>query len=173
MHWIFQTLLVVLVLAAAVTDLRERRIPNWLTFPGLALALGMHSILGGTRGLLWSLLGATVAGCIYFAPYLLGWMGGGDLKLMTALGAVLGPQDWLQLFFWTALCGGVLALGALLFQGRIRQTAINLRYMLGELLRLRSPRATNPSLDIRGEKAATTPHAAAIAIASIILLSGR
>ena len=173
MHWPLQILLLALVLTAAVTDLRRRRIPNWLTFSALVLALGAHAVLAGLHGVSWSLLGATFAGLVYLVPYLFGWMGGGDVKLMTAAGSILGPQVWLHLFFWTALCAGALAVGAILLQSGLQRTITNLRFMLGELLRFRSPRASNPALDIRGERATTMPHGAAIAIASIIVLSGR
>lgn len=173
MHWSLQALLLVLVLTAAVTDLRARRIPNWLTLPAGFLALAIHLTLAGTQGALWSLFGLALAGLVYLLPYLLGWMGGGDLKLMAAAGAIVGPQLWLRLFFWSAILGGVFALIALVRDGRFRRALENISQMVREAARLRSPRAKNPELDIRSDRAVTTPHGVAIAIAALIVLSGR
>ena len=171
MHWILQAFLLVLVLTAAATDWRSRRIPNWLTLPALAIAPATHAALGGARGALWSCFGLALAGFVYLLPYLLGWMGGGDVKLMAAAGAITGPQVWLDLFFWAALCGGAFALMAMARARRFRRSWDNVRRMLSELLRLRSPRAADPSLDIRSERATTTPHGVAIAIAALIVLA--
>src|SRR5690606_41597083 len=89
--------LVVLAASAAsiavYTDLKARRIPDWLTLPTLATALlGRLAMAGisGPLGLLDGLLGLAVAFLAFFLLALGGGMGMGDVKLMAAIGAILG-----------------------------------------------------------------------------------
>lgn len=134
-HWIawWPTLMVVAV--ATFTDLRSRRIPNWLVLPFLAAGvavspwrkdwtgagdgfwpasghgMGWHG-LGrfGWHGLGQSFAGLGLGILIYGALFWVGGMGAGDVKLCAAIGAWIGPS---QLFFsliLTSLIGGVMAL---------------------------------------------------------------
>ena len=95
---------------ACVTDLRTRRIPNVLTF-GAALA-GLLYQFGsrGIDGLDHAALGWLVGAVIFILPFGLGGLGGGDVKLIAALGAWLGPADVLWLSLYTGVAGGVMAL---------------------------------------------------------------
>lgn len=88
--------------AAAVWDLRTRRIPNRLSMAGLVAGLLLHLAMAGPRGALLSALGAAVFALPFVLPWWLGGMGGGDVKLALALGAIVA---------WPA------ALDALLFAG--------------------------------------------------------
>lgn len=96
--------------AAVAEDLWRRRISNWTS--GLALASGL-AVQCGLKG--WSGLWAGVLGCaagfaVFLVFYLLGGMGGGDVKLMAGFGALLGPGRLLEAALWTAGAGGILAL---------------------------------------------------------------
>ena len=73
-------------------DLRTRRIPNGLNVASLALALAVHAGFGGWNGLLFALGGFATGFGILFVLWLMGGGGGGDVKLMGAVGAWLGPQ---------------------------------------------------------------------------------
>ena len=170
MHWIFQALLVALVAPAAIIDARERRIPNWLTLTVPLVALAAHVFLRGMPGAFWCISGFVLGGAVYCAPYLLGWMGGGDVKLMAAAGSILGPQLWLVLFFWSALCGGAIAVATIVVKGRVGQSLRSIGQIVYDALRLRSPRVAHPPLDIHSPAAITTPHGVAIAAATVILL---
>jgi len=76
---------------AGVTDFRSRRIPNWLTLPGLIVGVGLNTVAGGWSGLKLSLLGAGL-GLLLLLPFvLLRSLGAGDWKLAGALGAFVGP----------------------------------------------------------------------------------
>ena len=77
--------------AGCATDLRSRRIPNWLTGGAATMALAYHLWTGGPSALLLSLAGLLVGGAIFFLPFALGGLGGGDVKLLAALGAWAGP----------------------------------------------------------------------------------
>jgi len=85
-------------LTAMVSDLRTRTLPNWLTVSGFVLAILFHVITGGWSGLGFSLAGFGVGFGILLVLWLIGGGGGGDVKLMGAVGAWLGPQMTLAVF---------------------------------------------------------------------------
>lgn len=94
--------------------MRTRRIPNWLTYTGVATALGTKCILSGWSGLANSLAAVLLAGGIFCILFLLGGMGGGDVKLMTAVGAWAGLSHVVAILMATAVSGGFLALAYIL-----------------------------------------------------------
>ena len=110
----FQVAIAVLVgVAAIVDDLWRRQISNWI--PAVALVGGVASmaIERGWRGAGSSLLGAVAGFGVFLVFYLLGGMGGGDVKLMAGFGAVLGPAGLFEAALWTALLGGLIAVAAI------------------------------------------------------------
>jgi prepilin peptidase CpaA len=121
--------LVVLVaaLAAAVTDLRAFKIHNLLTLPLLVSGLVYHAAVGGKPGLLDSFLGMLFGFGILFLFYLLGGMGGGDVKLMAGVGAWLGAPLTFVVFVASSLAAGVYALAVVLFTRSGRETWLNLK----------------------------------------------
>lgn len=107
-----EILLVALLLASVVDDLRRRRISNWLTLPALLLALALALAEGGwgglTHGLAGALTGAGVAGGLFVVLWLFtGGIGGGDAKLMTAVGALVGFPAALGVLLFVSIAGGV------------------------------------------------------------------
>lgn len=103
-------ILCVLLLASAFTDLKSQRIPNYLTIPGMIVALTLYSIINGFDGFLFSIKGVAVGIGIFLIPHLLGCMGAGDAKLMGTVGAFLGAKGVFGAFLLTAVIGGVYAL---------------------------------------------------------------
>ena len=102
---------VALALAAATaTDLRSQRIPNALTLPLAVLGLAYHALTAGVGGLWFSSVGLALGLGLMLAPFLFGVMGGGDVKLMAAVGAWIGPVLTLEAFVLTTLAGGGYAL---------------------------------------------------------------
>lgn len=101
-------------IGAAVTDLRWRRIPNWLILVTAAAGILMHTLEAGPRGAGLALGGVLVGVALLVLPYLLGGIGAGDLKLLGAFGAVVGPKGIVALFLCAAIFGGLLAAIALL-----------------------------------------------------------
>ncbi|MBA4358431.1 MAG: prepilin peptidase [Desulfovibrio sp.] len=98
------------LLVASVIDLRSQRIPNLLTIPAAMAALAYHFLVQGPQGLWFSLAGLGLGLGLMLAPFLFGVMGGGDVKLMAAVGAWVGPQTVLVAFLLTSLAGGAYAL---------------------------------------------------------------
>lgn len=89
-------------IAAMVTDLRSRRIPNWLTVSGFVLGIVFHTIVAGWHGTLFALGGFAVGFGVLFVLWSIGGGGGGDVKLMGALGAWLGAKLTVAVFLLSA-----------------------------------------------------------------------
>jgi prepilin peptidase CpaA len=107
--------------AAVVADVRTRRIPNWLTGAiagaGFGLACG-----GGTVTPLQAALGL-LAGLLLMLPaHVIGATGAGDVKLMAAVGSVVGPGMVLRAFLYSAVAGGVFAIVVAAWRGRLAAT---------------------------------------------------
>jgi prepilin peptidase CpaA len=100
-------------LAATVDDLARRQISNWIPLAALAGGLGWQIGLHGWLGWLIALGGAAAGFSVFLIFYLLGGMGGGDIKLMAGFGALLGASRLAEAALWTAGVGGLLALGVL------------------------------------------------------------
>jgi prepilin peptidase CpaA len=100
--------LTLLVGAAAWTDYRSRRIPNTLTVAGLGVALLLRAVLG-PEAILDGLVGALLAFVLTLPLIVLGVMGGGDAKLLIAIGAFMGPRHFLTAATLIAIIGGIMA----------------------------------------------------------------
>jgi prepilin peptidase CpaA len=166
---VFQILLVSLVLIASVYDIRFRRIPNWLVLTGLVLGVGLNTILGGWTGARSSLLGFAIAFLVYFPLYLLRGMGAGDVKLMAAVGSIVGAANWFGIFMITALLGGVVAVILLLARGRLRNALWNVGFLLGRIVSFTAPYARE-ELDLSSPKSIKMPHGVVIAGGSVLFL---
>ncbi len=114
--------LVALVGAAAWSDWRTGRIPNWIPLPAALLGIGLQSWHGGWAGAVQSLTGAGLGLAIFMAFYLLGGMGAGDVKLFGAVGSLVGPQSLVLVFVITGLLGGAAALLLAAARGKLRIT---------------------------------------------------
>ena len=115
---------------ACITDLRDRRIPNVLTFGAAGLALVFHGMVGGAAGLQSAALGWVVGTALFMPFFLLRGMGGGDVKLLAALGAWLGPGDAFWLAVYASVAGGVLAIVVSLARGYLMTALRNLKSLL-------------------------------------------
>src|SRR5512140_2186895 len=162
---VLQIVLALVAFVAAVYDYRFRRIPNWLTLSGVLLGLALNSFLNVTRlnwysGYNWhsALAGMGLAFAVYFPLYLLRGMGAGDVKLMAAIGATVGPSNWFWVFILSNILGGVVAVVLLLSKGVARRTFSNVGYMLNELAHMRAPYLRREELDLQSPKAVTMPH---------------
>jgi prepilin peptidase CpaA len=121
-------LLTVVLVTAMCTDLRSSRIPNWLTFPAMGAALVGHAWLGGFPGALFSLAGLGAGLGLFLILYVTGSIGAGDVKLMAAVGALVGPYGALVCGLLAMMVGGLYALGAMCYQWGFVTTGRKLAY---------------------------------------------
>ena len=125
-----QIFLGALLTLACITDLRTRRIPNALTFSAVAGALLFHVITGGASAAGWSMAGACVGALLFLPMFALRGMGAGDVKLLAAVGAWLGPGQVAIVALATSLVGGVMAVVVALAYGYLRKALTNLYLLL-------------------------------------------
>jgi prepilin peptidase CpaA len=118
--------LLLLVGIAMATDLRSRRIPNWLVASGLVVALAVQCALHGPAhgALLW-LGGCLTGGALLLPGYLLRMMGAGDVKLMAAVGAFCGALGAFEIAVVATALGGILAVLNMIWRRRVRRGVEN------------------------------------------------
>lgn len=167
-----QLILLCLVLTAAVTDIRSRRIPNWLVLAGLAAGFAANLVwLGFPQGIYRAAAGLGMAMLIYFPLFLLRGMAAGDVKLMAAAGAIAGVQTWLWILVGTGVFGLVAGVTLALAKGRLRSTLWNTGFIVKELASLRAPYVTHETLDVKHPEALRLPHGAVIAAGTVLALA--
>lgn len=155
-----------LFVIAGYTEMKSRRIPNFLTVGALICALAGAFITAGPEGLESSAIGMAIGGGVFLPFCLAGVLGGGDLKLMAAVGATLGyPLVWSSLYY-TCLAGGALGLLYLIWSG---QLVSGMKRVFGILIG-RAGRKEREGL----RKEVTLPYGIAIAAGTLtaIVLSG-
>lgn len=114
------TLLLMLVAASGFFDLKNRKIPNKITFTGILIGILFNFITGGWMGLMQSVLGMFAGLAIFFLPFVMGGMGAGDVKLMGAIGALMGWQFSVLTALYSALVGGAMVVAYLLYKGKFK-----------------------------------------------------
>jgi prepilin peptidase CpaA len=117
----------VAVLVSAVTDLWKFKVHNALTLPLLACGLIYHAVAPGPVGFASSVVGALFGFSAVIGFYVLGGMGGGDVKLMTAVGAWLGFWPTLSVFIAASLASGIYAVVVMVLYRTQRDTWVNLQ----------------------------------------------
>ena len=116
------TVVTAATVTAALIDLRTRRVPNTLTVSVAVAGVALAAAGLGRVG-----IGASIAGClvglvVMLPGHLLGATGGGDVKLLAAVGTLLGPGATLRAFVATAIAGGLLAIAVAVRRGRLGAT---------------------------------------------------
>ena len=164
-------MLLALVIAAAVYDILYRRIPNWLTAAGVLTGFAMNGLLyHGWPGIHLSLFGFAIGFGVYLVLHLLHAMGAGDVKLMAAVGSMVGWQDWFGIFLVTAPIGGLMALILAVRRRRLRSTLWNVGFILSEMKSARPACLAKEELDVKSDKALRLPHGVVIAMGTIVFL---
>ena len=115
-------ILIVLLLTTIYTDLHSSRIPNVLTLTTAGFGLVAHAYLAGFNGVLFSLEGLGTGLGLFLLVYASGGIGAGDVKLMGAVGALIGPYGAMVSGLLAMLVGGVYALGAMCYQWGVAGT---------------------------------------------------
>ncbi|HTS62771.1 MAG TPA: A24 family peptidase, partial [Candidatus Acidoferrales bacterium] len=125
----------------------------------------------GFQGLFFALKGLFLAFFVYVLLYALRAMGAGDVKLMAAVGAVVGWEDWFGIFIITALVGGIMSIILVVARGRLKKTLFNVSFILSEMKSGRPAYLKNEELDVKSKKALGLPHGAVIAVGCIFFLA--
>jgi len=104
---------------AAVLDVRQRRIPNWLTLTTFVAGVALNAWQGGVAGALTAVAGALLGLAILLPFYILKGLGAGDVKLLAAMGAVVGPQVVISIALYAGLLGGLMSIFVLVRRRRL------------------------------------------------------
>jgi len=150
------------LVVACYTDLAVKKVYNWLTLPGMLLGLTLHAGFQGLPGLTDSLLGCGLAWIVFGTAYMVGGMGGGDVKLAGAIGALGGVSLAFWSIIYSGLVGGMMALVLLVWQGKLKQGGAA---AVQGLLRLQSPKPEE--IDLKGE----VPYGVAMVIGTFLAIA--
>ncbi|MGQ9503515.1 MAG: A24 family peptidase [Thermogutta sp.] len=153
---------------AAITDLRQRRIPNVITVPAAVMGLVFHAFLPFGEGWLFALTGFAAGAALLLLPYLLGGGGMGDIKLLAALGSWLGPA-WILVAFAAGIVVGAVLTLICLISGRSFEELVGIKAdLIVPKKKSSEPRAMK-ALPLRNKKA--LPFAVPLAMGTWILLA--
>jgi prepilin peptidase CpaA len=154
-----------LAIAAAIIDVQQHRVPNWLTYPGIGLGVVLRGSLLGWKGLAGAVEGCLLAGGIMFLFYAVRAMGAGDVKLMAAIGSLVGPRQAGVVLLATAIFGGVLAIVYAVYRRRMGATLRN----LGSVLRFHASAGlqAHPELNLDNPATLRMPYGLAIAAGTL------
>ncbi len=150
-------------------DWRFRRIPNWLTVSGFFLGLGVNGVLSGWNGIKSGLEGAGIAVAVLLIPVILRGIGAGDLKLMIALGAFLGPWKFINVLFVSIFIAGFMAEIEIVRRRRVKETFRNLAVLIRAFVTFgMGARESLVTLDDPGSL--RLPFGVAIALAMVLVV---
>jgi prepilin peptidase CpaA len=156
--------LAVLLMPAAIIDLRTRRIPNKLSLAGILAGIAVHTFYSGLDGSLESLGGMGLALVIGFLLYTIGWLGAGDAKLLAAVGAVVGLPHILEFLFWITMSGGLVAIVAMALHGvlqrKLKRWWVTLALSLSSRRWAHVPKTEEESVEV--------PYAVSIALGAAV-----
>jgi prepilin peptidase CpaA len=162
---------VVVLGVATFTDLRSRRIPNWLVLPFLLIGIVLSVWTQGWHGLGQSLGGAFLGLVVYGVLFWMGGMGAGDVKLCAAIGAWVGPQQLILALVITGMVGGLMVFCWAIFGGFLKELftgASNLAFGWNS-----RGGVCDPEMAIANPLKRKMPYAPAIAIGTLISFFAR
>jgi len=126
--WWPYCVLALVLLTGSYTDVRDGKIYNWTTYPGVLIGLAGHAVVGGLAGhdqhigLAGSAAGLVVGYVPLMFAFLAGGIGGGDAKLMGAVGALTGWRFALSAMLYGLFVAAIMAIVVMLAKGIARQT---------------------------------------------------
>jgi len=163
---IIWTFTLALTLSAALLDWRSRRIPNWLTVPGLLSGIILHAVLDGWHGVRFSLEGAGLALILLLPLVLLRALGAGDWKLRGAVGAFLGPILFLYVLVGSIFASGIMAVIQMYRVGRVMETLRNMWTLVKGFFSFGLKK--HPQISLDNPRLLKLPFGVAVAVATIV-----
>jgi len=155
-----------LTLLAALLDWRWRRIPNWLTIPGLFSGVAVHATVGGWHGALFSLEGAGLALILLLPLVVMRALGAGDWKLMGAVGSLMGWQMFLFVLLGSIFASGIMAVAQVLRMGRVMETLRNMVTLVRGFFTFGLRK--NPEISLDNARLLKLPFGVAVAAATVV-----
>jgi prepilin peptidase CpaA len=156
--------LMALTAVAAITDARERIIPNTLTYPSFFVGLVAHGVALGWAGLGWGLATAVTVLIVGIVLMILGWMGGGDVKLLTAVGALVGFGGLGEILFYSVFVGSALGLVMAAFNGYLWKMLARMGRFLWGLVRQVAYRTKQVGEELERDERSEIPFGIAVCI---------
>jgi prepilin peptidase CpaA len=106
---IIKFVLITALFISLITDIKNRKILNIVTLPAIIIGFIYYTSVQGLDGFLFSGKGFLIGFSLLLIPYLLGGIGAGDVKLLAAIGALMGSSFVLYSFVYIALIGGLIS----------------------------------------------------------------
>jgi prepilin peptidase CpaA len=157
------------VILCIAADVSTRRIPNLLPALGACSGIWLSCSAAGAAGLLTSLAGLLVVGGLLFAPFALGGIGAGDVKMMAAVGALLGPSLGVTALLYGCASGGLVTIVHLLRVGRAGEKLRATWRMAGDAVHGRSLAPWRLSQDAPG--AVALPYGLPLGLGTLVALA--
>jgi prepilin peptidase CpaA len=152
-----------------MSDLATRRIPNALTLSGMGAGLLLGGISAGPAGLAASAGGMLLAIALLIMPFALGGIGGGDVKMMAAVGSLTGPRALLACLLVGMILGGLVAVGVLWRRGRLTEKLHAVGAMMRSALLMRS--LVPLRAPAQSENTVTLPYSVPLGLGTALALS--
>ena len=154
--------LVIVLLIALYTDISKRKIYNWLTFPAIGLGIGFVMgeviLFDNNYALQDFFIGVAISALVFGIPTWLGWLGGGDFKLVMAVATLMAGRQILDVLICISLVGAVMAFLTLIWKGSL------LNGVRGVFRLIVKPRSTS----ISDGNELTIPYGIAISIGTLM-----
>ncbi|MEE9602639.1 MAG: A24 family peptidase [Thermoguttaceae bacterium] len=160
-------LVTVALIVAAVIDGWKLKVPNWITFPMVISGWIYSTAVFGWPGLGWSLVGTAVGLALLMPAYAIGGMGAGDVKLLAGVGAWVWGTVTFYAFCLSAIVGGVIALGMIIYQQKWRHHGLQFWGILNEIMVVRDPQKLATAAAERKSSMTLLPYGIPIAIGTI------
>ncbi len=154
------------VTVASAFDLRIRKIPNWLTFSMIFSGIILNSYDHGLMGFEHSFFGFIIGILFLLIPFTLGGVGAGDVKLLGALGSLLGPVLIFKIILVSAVFGGIFSLFFVIGKRRIKEV---FREIKNKVTFFMLTKKVLPEKLDSGQKL-SIPYACAIALGTLLVI---
>ncbi|HEX4128651.1 MAG TPA: A24 family peptidase [Pirellulales bacterium] len=166
-HWHFWLVTVVLIVAAVI-DGWKLKVPNWITFPMIVAGWAFGWYAGGWEGLWYSMVATAVGLALLLPAYAIGGMGAGDVKLLAGVGAWVGSETTFYAFCWSAILGGVIAVGMVLYRRAWPKHRDQFMTIVNEVVAIRDPNQLAEIAAARKPSMMLLPYGIPIAIGTIM-----
>jgi prepilin peptidase CpaA len=160
-------LVTVTLIVAAIIDGYKLKVPNWITFPMITSGWAISALSYGWEGFGWSLVGTAVGLALLLPAYAIGGMGAGDVKLLAGVGAWVGGTTTLYAYCVSAIIGGLIAVGMVLYRRAWHQHYGQFFAIWNEMVTIRDPEKLSTIAAERKSRMLLLPYGIPIALGTI------